>query len=76
MSEYIKVRCIDNISKDLALLASKIILHNYYFVKKSLNSDVYFVFCENEKFLGIYPKSSFQTLNEWRDSQINKIFNE
>jgi hypothetical protein len=88
-ARIIKVRCVNHTSTDYGLQIVNIVLNNIYSVEVSnykfdqnpsgmpLYGQYYRVYNEDcTEYYGIYPQSSFQTINDWRDSQINKIFNE
>jgi hypothetical protein len=71
IEKFIKVRCV---KKDYE---SKLILNKRYLVLIISSLENYYVYNENDviypTYLGIYPRDYFITLEDWRDSQLNKI---
>jgi hypothetical protein len=86
-----KVRCINTYCDDSEILYDynkyyPLILNEIYLTEEItytvsdvdaiMRRNAYFVFDLDKKiYYGIYPQDYFITLDEWRESQINQIFN-
>ncbi len=70
----IKLICI-HIKKPVSILTySPIEINNIYYIKPEIEGAYnYFIYDENNRYLGYYPKELFMQLDEYREKQINTI---
>jgi hypothetical protein len=61
--------------KSRPMIGGDILLNGIYYVENSIiYYGIYHVYTIDYKYLGMYNKNMFITLEEWRDKQLNKIF--